>query len=205
MTRPLQFPRPRHATRLPHVAGRRLWLQQVGALAATALVPWPARAIDLAWLRVIRSEQGVLVDFETRFELPAGVAEALQKGVALHFVAHAELIRRRWYWRNKVVAQATRTWRLAYQPLTLSYRVSLGGLSQTYRSLDEALRTVRSSAQWRIGEALPPDDDGENYQLDFAYRLDTDQLPRPLQIGIGSQPEWNLQLERTLILTNESR
>ncbi len=205
MTRPLQYSRPRRATRSPLVAGRRLWLRQLGAMAVTALVPWPARAIDLALLRVIRSEQGVLVDFETRFELPAGVAEALQKGVALHFVAQVELIRRRWYWRNKVVAQASRTWRLAYQPLTMSYRVSLGGLSQTHRSLDEALRTVRSSAQWRIGEALPPDDDGENYQLEFAYRLDTDQLPRPLQIGIGSQPEWNLQLERTLILTSEAR
>lgn len=205
MTRHPQPPSRCRATPLPGVAGRRTWLRQVGVLSVAALLPWPTQAIELPLLRVIRGEQGVMVDFETRFELPPGVAEALKKGVALHFVAQTELIRKRWYWRNKLVAQASRTWRLTYQPLTMSYRVSLGGLSQTYRSLEDALRAIQSGAHWRIGDALSPDDDGENYQLVFSYRLDTDQLPRPLQIGIGSQPEWNLQVERILILTNDAR
>jgi hypothetical protein len=33
------------------------------------------------------------------------------------------------------VIRATRTWRLAYQPLTRKYRVTFGGLNQNYDSL----------------------------------------------------------------------
>ncbi len=155
-------------------------------------------------LKAWRSDQGVLVNFETRFDLPPAVFEALQKGVALHFQATAGLVRSRWYWRDKRYTEAVRTWRLSYQPLTQSYRVSLGGLSQTYRTLAEALRAVQTSAQWRIAEALPSDDDGE-FRVEFSYRLDTDQLPRPLQIGIGNQPDWNLRLERTVPVGAEPR
>ena len=123
--------------------------------------------------------------------------DALQKGVALHFVAEAELARSRWYWRDKRLAQVRRTWRLAYQPLTLNYRVSLGGLAQTYPTLREALRAIQRLGAWRIGDV---EDAQEADYLDFRYWLDLDQLPRPLLISIGSQPEWSLRIERTILL-----
>jgi hypothetical protein len=186
--------------------GARAWLAWalLSLLAATWAGPARAGAIELALLQIQRAEQGVLLNFETRFDLPPGVSEALQKGVALHFSASVELVRQRWYWRDKRVAQASRTWRIAYQPLTFSYRVSLGGLSQTYHSLGEALRAVQSSSQWRIADPVPADDDGA-YYAQFSYRLDTEQLPRPLQIGIGSQPEWNLHVERVIGVPPDNR
>lgn len=158
----------------------------------------PARALDLLRLDAQRSEQGVLLSFETRFDLPPGVEDALQRGVALHFLAEAVLMRSRWYWRDKELARTTRTWRIAYQPLTFSYKVSQGGLSQSYRSLGEALRALQRFNQWRIADPVPAED-GRHY-IEFTYRLDTEQLPRPLQIGIGSQPEWTLRVARTLAL-----
>lgn len=172
-------------------------------LALALLWPDRARAAELTRLEAGRSEQGVLLGFEVRFDLPAGVEDALQKGVALHFVAEAGLMRSRWFWRDKQVAQASRNWRLTYQPLTFSYRLSLGGLSQNYRSLGEAMRAMQRVSQWRIAEAQPADDDA-HYYIEFSYRLDIDQLPRPLQIGIASQPEWNLRLERTVLLPGDS-
>jgi hypothetical protein len=33
--------------------------------------------------------------------------------------------------------------------------------------------------------------------VEFTYRLDTTLLPRPMQIGIGGQPEWTLLVEKT--------
>jgi Domain of unknown function (DUF4390) len=157
-------------------------------------------SIELTRLEAARGEQGVLLDFETRFELPQGVEGALQKGVALHFVAEAELMHERWYWPDKRIARTSRTWRLSYQPLTFSYRVSLGGLSQTYPSLGEALRSLQRLNRWRIADA---GEDGE--YVDFSYRLDVDQLPRPLQITIGNQPEWSLRIERTIRLQPPTR
>lgn len=159
----------------------------------------PARAgmVEVRKLEVQRTAEGVFVDLETRFDLPQGVEDALQKGVALHFVAEAQLLRSRWYWRDRRVAQAKRTWRLSYQPLTLQYRVSLGGLSQTYGTLAEALRAIQRLGSWRLAEPLAPDDEGA-YYVELSFRLDTDQLPRPLQIGLSGQAEWTLELARTI-------
>jgi hypothetical protein len=158
-----------------------------------------AQAIELPRLGAERTEQGVLLSFETRFELPAGVLDALKKGVALHFVAEARVLRNRWYWRDQRVGAASRNWRLSYQPLTFSYRVSQGGLSQTYGTLEEALRAIQRTSHWRIADAIAPDDDA-SYYVEFSYRLDATQLPRPLQIGIGSQPDWNLHVDHSFAL-----
>jgi hypothetical protein len=162
---------------------------------ALAVPGTEADPLELVQLEVLNTDQGLLIDFDTRFELPNGVEDALQKGVALHFVAEAQVLKERWYWRDRRVAQATRTWRLAYQPLTFSYRVNFGGLGQTYPTLAEALRTVQRSTSWRVADPIAPPDGGQ-YHVEFSYRLDRDQLPRPLQIGLGNSPEWNLQVER---------
>ena len=91
----------------------------------------------------------------------------------------------------------SRSWRLAWQPLTRQYRVSTGGLHQSYASLPEALAALRGIAGWRIVEARELDDDARHY-LEFSFRLDTSQLPRPMQIGLGSPQGWTLGVERTL-------
>lgn len=188
----------------PRAARRRAVLRGLAAAGLGALggggLSWspPARAegLELLSLSASRQEQGLVLDFDTRFELPQGVEGALQKGVALHFVAEATLLRSRWYWRDKRVAQASRTWRLTYQPLTFSYRVNFGGLGQTYRTLGEALRALQKSVAWRIADAPVPDD-GDHY-VEFRYRLDRERLPRPLEIGLGTQREWQLEVERTI-------
>ena len=195
---------PARSTLPPRAAGRRAALRGLAAvgLVGTGLagLSWPraarAEGLELLSLSASRQDQGLVLDFDTRFELPQGVEGALQKGVALHFVAEASLLRSRWYWRDKRVAQATRTWRLTYQPLTFSYRVNFGGLGQTYRTLGEALRAVQKSVAWRIAD-LPAGEDGTHY-VEFSYRLDRDRLPRPLEIGLGAQREWHLEVDRTL-------
>src|SRR5206468_1352903 len=136
-------------------------------------------------LAVARAEEGVLLSFNTRFELSHTVEEALHKGVPLHFVAEATLYRSRWYWRDQRVTRATRSWRLTYQPLTRSYRVGIGGLSQSFDNLAEAMSVLRASSRWKIAEAAQVEDDSRHY-IEFSYRLDTTQLPRPMPIGFGA-------------------
>ena len=179
-------------------------LVAVFALAATGAGTALANGIELSELRLQRADDGLLLDFTARFELSRAVDEALHKGVPLHFVAEADVYRYRWYWLNRRVAQASRTWRLSWQPLTLTYRVSFGALAQSYPSLPEALAALRRSARWRIAEPLAPDDDA-SYYVEFSYRLDTSLLPRPLQIGFGGQPDWQLAVERTLPVPEAGR
>lgn len=160
----------------------------VACLAALiALTPGAAWAegVELALLSTRRADDGLELSFTTRFELGHAAEDALHKGVPLYFVAEVTVLRNRWYWRDARVAQNERVWRLAWQPLTRQYRVSTGGLHQSFATLDEALTVIRGQSAWRVAEPKDIEDSG-NYYLEFSYRLDVSQLPRPMQIGLQS-------------------
>lgn len=164
----------------------------------------PAQGIQLLHLDSERAEDGGLnLGFSTRFELPRTVEDALSKGVPIYFTAEVSVYRSRWYWRDARVARASRSWRLSWQPLTRQYRVSTGGLHQSYESLPEAVASLRGLSGWRVAEARDLEDDGR-YYLEFSYRLDSSQLPKPMQIGLGLPHGWNLAIERSLTLNLEA-
>jgi hypothetical protein len=166
------------------------------------LLPMPARAqgVELATLHTSRAEGALNLEFVARVNLPRAVEDALQRGVPLYFVAEAQLLRNRWYWRDERVARVARSWRVAYQPLTSTWRVGLGGLNQTYASLTEALTTASRSAGWKLAELSQLDPD-KNYYLEFSYRLDISQLPGPMQFGLGGlggPGDWSVGAARVL-------
>lgn len=173
------------------------WLALVLAWgAAWAPVMAVAASAELAAFAVQRNEDGVSIDYSVNFDLPRGAEEALNKAVPLYFVAEAEVFRDRWYWRDKRIASASRVWRIVYQPLTANYRVTFGGLSQSYPNRAEAFAVIRRGANWKVAEASQIEE-GSRHYVEFSFRLDTSLLPRPMQIGIGTQPDWALSVERT--------
>jgi Domain of unknown function (DUF4390) len=158
-----------------------------------------ARAADpeLTNFELVHNEEGVLLSYAVDLELSRSVDDALGKEVALFFVAEAEVFRNRFYWRDQRVAHAVRRWRIVYQRLTSSYRVTFdGGLSQNYASRPEAFAAISRSARWKIAEAAQIEE-GSRHYVEFSYRLDTSQLPRPMQIGIGGQADWTMSVQRT--------
>jgi hypothetical protein len=165
------------------------------------VVPARAQGVEVLDLKAYRDEALISVDYQLRVTLPATVEDAALRGVPIYFVAQATLWRPRWYWRDERVVRATREWRLSFQPLTKNWRVSQGGLGQSFATLAEALVGITRSTAWHIGDAREVDPiDGRHY-LEFSWRLDTAQLPRPLQIGlggIGGASEWSLDVERSV-------
>ncbi|WP_425256583.1 DUF4390 domain-containing protein [Rubrivivax sp. RP6-9] len=188
---------------MPPVPVRRRLLQGLGLLlllgALGASPPLRAEPVELAQLDLARSDGALTLEFAARVTLPRAVEEALHRGVPVYFVAQADLKRKRWYWRDERVARVTRSWRVAYQPLTNTWRVSLGGLHQSYPSLADAMATVSRSGGWRIAELAQLDADSR-YELEFIYKLDTAQLPSFMQIGLGGPNEWAIGAERVLRL-----
>jgi hypothetical protein len=187
-----------------HRALRHPWRPLAFALVMLLLLPAAARAqgVEVLELVAVRDDQAVRLDYQLRVKLPPAVEEAALRGVPLYFAAQATLWRPRWYWRDERVARVDRNWRLSYQPLTSNWRVSQGGLGQSFASLSEALATTTRSSGWRIAEPREAEADGQHY-IDFSWRLDTSQLPRPLQIGlggIGGAGEWALGVERSVKL-----
>ena len=156
-----------------------------------------AQGVELATLSTSRQEGVLALDFAARLTLSKTVEDALQRGVPIYFVAQADLKRSRWYWRDERVARVTRSWRVAFQPLTGTWRVSLGGLQQSLGSMAEALTTASRSAGWRLADVSQLDPDSR-YTVEFSYRLDTAQLPGPMQFGLVGQSDWALSVERVL-------
>jgi hypothetical protein len=177
------------------------WLLAIALLLALFAPASHAQGVELIQLSSSRSEEGLELSFSTRFELPHAAEDALLKGVPIYFTAEAVLLRGRWYWRDARVARATRTWRLAWQPLTRQYKISTGGLNQSYASLSEALAALRGISGGRIAENRELED-GRHY-IEFSFKLDTSQLPRPMQIGLGSPEGWGLNIERNLSLNGD--
>jgi hypothetical protein len=159
-----------------------------------AYQPSQAQPITLPVFELVRSEEGLLLDFSAKFELSGPVEDALQKGVPLVFTAQALVREKRWYWRDKLINTVIRSWRLSYQPLTRKYRVSLGGLTQNYDTLADAIGTLNSSAHWKLSDSSELSN--SRIYVEFRYELDTTQLPRPMQIGINGQDDWTLRIER---------
>ena len=85
----------------------------------------PASAAELSQLKVERADDGVYLTAHVEFDLPPVVEDALLKGIPMFFVVEADIYQSRWYWTDRRVASATRTIRLAFQPLTRRWRVRI--------------------------------------------------------------------------------
>lgn len=192
---------------------------ELSALLACALF-WGAASlhaqpvpVEIRQLELQRNGEAVELNASLQFELPGPVKDALNKGLPVIFVAEAEIYRERWYWLDKRVSVTQRQMRLVYQPLTRRWRLSIGSapgrpgesaaLGQIFDSLDEALALIRRIAGWRIAEFAELDP-GSRHRLDFSFRLDTAQLPRPLQIGTLGESDWVLAVSTSRRLQPES-
>jgi hypothetical protein len=169
-------------------------------------------AAEVTQLQVERTEEGVLLSAAVRFELPQVVEDALAKGIPMYFLAEASIYRDRWYWYDKRVAFATRHMRLAYQPLTRRWRLQVSAtpighsgmvLGQTFDTREEAVAAIQRVSRWRIADPAEVDPEAV-HNIDFRFRLDMSQLPRPFQIGAVGQAEWIILAVRTqrLVLDN---
>ena len=200
---PLPSPLPRIPHRLADgvlavaLHGLRRWLLALVALLGT-LLPMSAamaQAVELKQLQLQRRDGELTLEFSVRLTLGSAIEDALHRGVPLYFNARATVYRDRWYRRDERIARVNRTWRLAWQPLTASWRLSLGGLSQNYGTLSEALAPLSQISGWRLVE-LDKLEPGSRYHVEFSFALDNSQLPQPMQIDLGG--DWKLGIERSL-------
>lgn len=170
------------------------------ARATTAGAATPRTGLSLIALSARRDDDGVVLNYDVLIDLSDDLKDALERGISVVFVVEAAVFRRRWYWTDRAIGRAVRRWRLAYQPLTRQWRLSIGAFTRQYTSLDEALDALRRSPRWRVADR--PGGDADDHYLEFGFRLDTDELPRPLQIGLGGRANWNLELERQVTLSD---
>lgn len=174
-----------------------------------------AAPASISFLQAERSDGAVFLNAQLAFDLPAPIEDVLLKGIPLFFVAEAEVRRDRWYWYDKKLAVSTRQIRLAYQPLTRRWRLNVsnssgsngsglgGGLPQYFDTLVEALSKVQRISRWRIVELAELDPEAL-HTVELSFKLDISQLPRPFQIGLIGQNDWNISTSKNIRFAPEA-
>jgi len=169
---------------------------------------------EVSQLRVERTDEELQLSAQLQFEISSAVEEALVKGIPMVFVISADVVKERWYWYDKKLVAAERFMRLAYQPLTRRWRLNVSSgpvvnngvglaLNQSFDTLAQALSAMKRIAKWKIADTSDIDLSGK-YKLDFRFKLDLSQLPRPFQIGALGQSDWDVSASVLMPLVVES-
>ncbi len=163
---------------------------------AQTMPPPGSQAIDLnnAALSLSGDNASWVLTADFKLNLSPAIEEAINRGLALYFVAEFELIRPRWYWRDERSVAAQINYKLSFNALTRQYRLTANGYQTTYTSLQEALAVISRLRGWRVAEAdrIKKND---AYEAWLRLRLDTSQLPKPFQVGAIANRDWNPESE----------
>ncbi|MDH5222015.1 MAG: DUF4390 domain-containing protein [Betaproteobacteria bacterium] len=151
-----------------------------------------ADEIDIVDVRLASTEEGLILSADFAFEFSRPLQEAVANGVPLHFLVEFELTRPRWYWFDEVTASRRTQWRLSYHALSRQYRLSTGALHQNFAHLEDALDVMRRLRNWQVLERSVRMT-GSTYDAAVRMRLDTAQLPRPLQVSALTNRELRLE------------
>lgn len=166
-----------------------LWLSTLMLLSAAWLVQASGIVVLAPRIEADGEEYRLSADFD--IDLAPRIEDIINRGIELHFVVDFELVRNRWYWFDMRIAQHSRIYQLSYHALTRRYRLSTGGLHQSFVTLGEALRVLARLRNWPIvgKDALSA---GTVYQAAVRMRLDLSQMPRTFQVSAFSSAEWAL-------------
>jgi Domain of unknown function (DUF4390) len=130
-------------------------------------------------------------DFD--FSLPPALEDALARGVALYFVLDIEVTRTRLL-IDETIFTKSEPFRLAYVPLTRSWRLSSGLYTQNLSTVEAATRQFSRLRGFKIVERRLLQK-GEKYNITVKLRHDINQLPKPLQVGAIGSRDWALDVD----------
>lgn len=160
-------------------------------------------SVSKAELRAVDDGYAIVADF--KINLPPSVSEALQRGVTLNFISNLAIMRSRWYWLDTDVMDSEQVTKLSYNALTRQYRLSRGTLFQGFSNLENALRVLGHQSSPSVPAAALIVGDSyvsrwlKSQARNTAFvqmRLDTSQLPKPLQVNALTDSDWNMESEK---------
>lgn len=163
------------------------------ALFAAPSMLYAAEGVTVKSAEIHAGNEGYELDAQFALNPNPTLADALEKGVALHFVVELEIDRPRgWWWFNESIVDATRRMRIYYNLLLRRYVVDAGYVTKTAATLDEALLILGRVERWQVLErgALKT---GQKYAARMRLRMDVSQLAKPLQINALASGKWDLE------------
>lgn len=136
------------------------------------------------------------VNARLALELNPATEEALHKGIPLEVVFDINLLRHRWWWTNKLLADWTLRRQISFHALSRQYLVS--GMTpsrpaESFGALDLALVHAGNLSRLELG--LTPKknfDPSARHLMQLRARLDIESLPSVMRPLAYASPAWRL-------------
>jgi hypothetical protein len=170
----------------------------LAAVLGLGLAPLLAQAADFS----VRSAAPFLNQRElhvnARLDLPfnARIEEALSKGIPIDVLFEINLVRHRWWWRNKVITDWLLRRRLQFHALSRQYLVS--GLhahdpAESFASLEQALARLGALEDLVLPLTAKKEiEPGARHLMQLRVRLDIETLPTLMRPLAYVTPSWRL-------------
>jgi hypothetical protein len=174
---------------------RSLNLIALGLLLATLAPVAQAQGISVEHAEMLPAENGWQINADFKFNLSKEVEEAVNKGVALHFLVEFVLMEPNKYWFDQEAASASLPIKLSYHALSRQYLVNSGTRQANFTSLQEAMDEIGKLRAWEVHEKDALKKDTPYYAM-LRMRLDQNKLPKPIQVSAIGSEQWNLISDR---------
>lgn len=124
-------------------------------------------------------------------DLDDDIEQAVNKGVALHFLIEFQVVKPWKYWFDDEIMTVTKSVILSYHALSRQYLVNYGMHQKSFETLYEAKDALLEINNWKVLEKSLIEKN-EVYNAALLIRLDQSKLPKAIQVeAIGSE-KWNL-------------
>ena len=138
------------------------------------------------------SDETYALTAEFAIDLGPRLEEAVTRGVPLFFNLEVVVERPRQFWAAEHIVTKLHSQKLSYSSLTRQFRLSSGGLSQSFETLSDALRILGRAGSLPVVDkaSLKP---GDTYQVAVRLSLDRNQLPKPFQVDAITDKDWRVE------------
>lgn len=148
----------------------------------------------------VKSAQAYLNDrvlhVDARFDLPVNprIEEALSKGIPIDVVIEVNMVKHRWWWRNRLITDTVLRRHIQFHALSRQYLVS--GMreddsSESFGSLSQALAHAGTLDAFKIFLTTKKEIEADaRYLLMLRARLDIEALPMLMRPLAYATPSW---------------
>ncbi len=146
-----------------------------------------ANQINLGNFNIAESAQGYDFLFEQDLFLNDDILKAVQKGIAMRFNIDTKIWQKRQFWFDKVIHKETVFFEIKYRNLLKKYELKeINGDYKLFATLDD-LKKYIEPIKINLGKV----DKLDNAWINVQIKLDTNRLPKPLQINY-IEKSWNI-------------
>ena len=157
------------------------------AFAASSIV------INQAELQPIDNFYALNADVDIDFD--DAIEEAVNKGVALHFLIEFQVVKPWKYWFDDEIVTTSNSVSLSYHALSRQYLVNHGLHQKSFETLYEAKDALLEISNWKVLDKSLIEK-GEVYNAALLIRLDQTKLPKAIQVDAIGSDKWNLTSQK---------